>query len=52
MKSLVPTLLLVPATALAASPFDGTWKANLESAKTSGKPDVYLLAGGEYSFSS
>ena len=52
MKSLVPTLLLVPATALAASPFDGTWKANLESAKTSGKPDVYLLAGGEYSCSS
>jgi hypothetical protein len=52
MKGLVPTLLLVPATALAASAFDGTWKTNLESVKTTGKPDVYLLAGGEYTCSS
>ena len=48
MKRLVSTLLLVPATALAGSAFDGTWKANLESVKQTGKPDVYLLAGGEY----
>jgi hypothetical protein len=52
MKGLVPTLLLVPATALAASALDGTWKTNLESVKTTGKPDVYLLAGGEYTCSS
>ena len=52
MKGLVPTLLLVPATALAGSAFDGTWKANLESVKTTGKPDVYLLADGEYTCSS
>src|SRR5215472_12449712 len=52
MKRLVPTLLLVPATALASSAFDGTWKANLESVKQTGKPDVYLLAHGEYACSS
>jgi hypothetical protein len=52
MKRLVPTLLLVPATALASSAFDGTWKANLESVKQTGKPDVYLLADGEYACSS
>jgi len=52
MKRLVPTLLLVPATALAGSAFDGTWKSNLESVKTTGKPDVYLLADGEYTCSS
>ena len=52
MKRLVPTLLLVPATALAGSAFDGTWKANLESVKQTGKPDVYLLAYGEYACSS
>jgi hypothetical protein len=38
--------------ALAGSAFDGTWRTNLESVKTSGKPDVYLLAGGEYTCSS
>jgi len=52
MKRLVPTLLLVPATALAGSAFDGTWKANLESVNQTGKPDVYLLADGEYTCSS
>jgi hypothetical protein len=52
MKGLVSTLMLVPATALAGTAFDGTWKANQESFKTSGKPDVYLLADGEYTCSS
>ena len=52
MKTLIPTLLLVPATALAGSAFDGTWKQNLDSVKTTGKPDVYLLADGEYTCSS
>lgn len=52
MKNLVSTLLLVPATAMAGSALDGTWKTNLDSVKTSGKPDVYLLAGGEYTCSS
>jgi hypothetical protein len=52
MKSLVPTLLMVPAAALASSAFDGTWKANQESVKMTGKPDVYVLAAGEYTCSS
>ena len=44
---LFPTLLL-PAVALAGTGFDGTWKTNIESLKTTGKPMVLLLAGGEY----
>ena len=52
MKSLILTSLLVPASAMAASAFDGTWKTNLETFKTTGEPDVYLLAGGEYTCSS
>jgi hypothetical protein len=51
MRLLLLTLLL-PATALAGSGFDGTWKTNMESLKTTGKPIVLLLAGGEYSCSS
>jgi len=51
MKLLSATLLL-PAAALASSGFDGTWKTNLDSIKTTGKPDAYLLAGGEYTCSS
>jgi len=30
--------LLLPASALASTPFDGTWKVNLESIQVSGKP--------------
>lgn len=52
MKIVVSALALLPAAALAASPVDGTWKTNLESMKVSGKPDVYLLADGEYTCSS
>jgi hypothetical protein len=52
MKKLVPTLLLVPATALAGSAFDGTWKTDLDTVRQTGKPDVYLLSGGEYTCSS
>ena len=52
MKTLVSTLLLVPTAALAGSGLDGTWKTNMDSMKTTGKPDVYLLADGEYTCSS
>src|SRR5277367_5242449 len=41
-----------PAAALAGTGFDGTWKTNMNSLKTTGKPLVLLLAGGEYSCSS
>jgi hypothetical protein len=51
MRLLFPTLLL-PAAALAGTGFDGTWKTNMESLKTTGKPLVLLLAGGVYTCSS
>jgi hypothetical protein len=51
MRLLFSTVLL-PAAALAATGFDGTWKTNLESMKTTGKSLVLLLAGGEYTCSS
>lgn len=47
MRLLFATLLL-PAMALAGTGFDGTWKMNIESAITTGKPMVLLLTGGEY----
>jgi hypothetical protein len=53
MRTLVATLLLVPAAALAgSSAFDGTWKMQPDSVKVSGKPDSYLLADGTYTCSS
>jgi hypothetical protein len=52
MRIVIPALALVPAAALASSAFDGTWKTNLDSMKVTGKPDVYLLANGEYICSS
>ncbi len=42
------TALLTPAVAMAQSPFDGTWKVDLQSAKFPEKPDVYLLQNGMY----
>jgi len=52
MKAVFGVLLLVPAAALAGSPFDGTWKIRTETIRVTGKPDVLLLTGGEYSCSS
>jgi hypothetical protein len=51
MRLLFPTLLLSTA-ALAGAGFDGTWTTNMESLKTTGKPIILLLAGGEYTCSS
>jgi hypothetical protein len=48
MKKLIALALLIPAIALAKSPFDGTWKTKLDSMKFSGKPDVFELSGGMY----
>ena len=47
MRLLIATLLLAT-LALAGTGFDGTWKTNIESLKTTGKPMALLLAGGEY----
>lgn len=40
---------LAPACALADSPFDGTWKADVKSAQAPAKPDVFLLEKGTWS---
>jgi hypothetical protein len=52
MRIIITALLLAPGAALAASAFDGTWKLRADSVKTSGNPDVYLLADGMYGCSS
>jgi hypothetical protein len=52
MKTSLAVLALVPAAALASSPFDGTWKTRTDSIKVTGKPDVMTLANGEYHCSS
>jgi hypothetical protein len=39
---------LIPALALAQSPFDGTWRVVPSSDQLPTKPDVYLLQGGTY----
>lgn len=40
--------LLLPVTAQAQSPLDGTWKIDLSSAKLPTKPDVFVLSNGIY----
>lgn len=45
----VALVLLAPIPALAQSPFDGTWKADVSSAQMGKKPDVYTLMNGAYS---
>lgn len=52
MKKLLALALVAPGLALAASPFDGTWKLRVDSITYSAKPDVYELSGGMYSCSS
>jgi hypothetical protein len=41
--------LLAPAAAMAASPFDGTWKTDPKTITTSGKPTVFVLKDGIFS---
>jgi hypothetical protein len=48
MRGLFALALLIPAIAIAKSPFDGTWKTRLDSLQFSGKPDVYELNNGMY----
>jgi hypothetical protein len=52
MRIFIPALLLVPAAALASSALDGTWKTRMESLKTTGKPDRYVVADGNYACTS
>lgn len=51
-KLLVAAMLLVPAMLFAQSPFDGTWKTDLDKAKFSPKPIVFSVKGGMYDCSS
>src|SRR5215467_312104 len=53
MKALICGAILcavvAPACAIAASPIDGTWKADVSSAQMPKKPDIYVLKDGMYS---
>src|SRR5215471_6673050 len=46
----LPGLLLfvVPLVLFAQSPFDGTWKVDMNKSKLPTKPDVFLLQNGMY----
>jgi hypothetical protein len=49
MKIAISALLLLgPAMALAASPFDGKWKMNPDSMKVTGKADQFQVLDGVY----
>jgi hypothetical protein len=41
-------LLLIPVSAIAQSPFDGTWKVDTSTLQYPKEPDVYLLQDGMY----
>ncbi len=48
MTKIIALALLVPAIAVAKSPFDGTWKSRLDSYQFSGKPEIYEISNGMY----
>jgi hypothetical protein len=48
MNRLLVLTLLIPAIAVAKSPFDGSWKTRLDSFQFSGKPDSYEISDGMY----
>jgi hypothetical protein len=48
MRKLMLLLLWVPLLAWGQSPFDGTWKVNIDSAKFPTKPDVLVYQKGMY----
>jgi hypothetical protein len=52
MRIVITALLFTPAAALASSAFDGTWKVRPDSVKTTGKPDVMVVADGMFTCSS
>jgi len=47
-KLLAAAALFVPTVLFAQSPFDGTWRTNLDQSKFSPKPIVYSLNNGMY----
>ncbi len=48
MKKLLFALALFPMLAWAQSPFDGTWKVDINSAKLPDKPETWVLQNGTY----
>jgi hypothetical protein len=51
-KLLLAIALLAPAILFAQSPFDGTWKTDLDKAKFSPKPIMFSVSNGMYDCSS
>ena len=42
--------LLLPVVALGQSAFDGTWKTRLDSVKITGKPEVFSIVNGTFTY--
>jgi hypothetical protein len=51
MRKLLGLVLLVPFSASAQSPFDGTWRMSLNSTQFAEETDVFALDNGEYTCS-
>ncbi len=49
MKTTLLLLSLLPIAAFANDPFEGSWKARMDSFKTTGAPDVFELKDGTFS---
>ena len=49
MKTTLLLLSLLPIAAFAKDPFEGTWKARMDSFKTTGAPTVFELKDGTFS---
>jgi len=48
MKGLLMLLCIAPTMAVAAGPFDGTWKTDVDSFQMSGTPNAYEISQGMY----
>jgi len=48
VKKLIVIAALIPQLALAASAWDGTWRTKVDTIKSTGKPDVFEVVGGQF----
>jgi hypothetical protein len=51
-SSLAAVMMFLPAVLFAQSPFDGTWKMNLDASKPSPEPLVFSVSNGMYNCTS